>query len=240
MPEDIYRSPSLVLQPTLHSLVPQHCPGHETYTSIASNVPSKIYRPYWKPHASAPAITPIFLESTPTCKSSQQFKEQYQKIKNESRQESMGSYPRHIQQVTSQMLERQLIALSHIPPIKPSFLKWYNPNVHCDYHVGNSGHSTEDCNSLKYKVQTLIKVEKLNFESQDRLSDLSLNSSRARVEQVKPNIPRIENVLGIERLKEKEFATIGRCVQERMIGYTTEKTEEEKKASELRNENEEL
>ena len=60
MLEDTCGSPSLLLQPTLNSLVPQHCLGHEPYTSVASNVPPKIYRPNWQPHTPTSTITPVF------------------------------------------------------------------------------------------------------------------------------------------------------------------------------------
>ena len=113
------------------------------------------------------------------------------------------------------LLERQLIALSHIPLIKPPFSKWYNPNVHCDYHVGKLGHSTEDCNSFKRKVQALIKMGLINFESPNQSNNLSLNFS------------------GVKTIEVKEFATINEGIQGRMTGYTAKKIEEEKKASEL-------
>ena len=120
------------------------------------------------------------------------------------------------------LLERQLVALSHVPPMKPPFPKWYNPNVYCDYHAGKPGHSTEDCHSFKHKVQALIKVGWISFGSPDQPNNLSLNFSETRTEKV------------------KDFATISRGVQGRKTGYTTEKTEEEKKALEFQKENEKL
>ena len=93
-------------------------------------------------------------------------------------------------------------------PLKPPFPKSYNPNVHCDYHSGNPGHSTEDCHSLKQQVQTLIEVGKINFENSSQPSKSSVNFFGAGTEE--------------------------------KIGSTSEKTEEEKKASELQKENEKL
>ena len=114
---------------------------------------------------------------------------------------------------------------------KPPFPKSYDPNVHCDYHTGNPGHSTEDCISLKQKVQTLIEVGRINFRSPDQSNNLLPNFSRAKTEEVKQNIPSTKN---------EEFATISGGIQERKTGYTSEKTEEKKKASELQKENEKL
>ena len=83
-------------------------------------------------------------------------------------------------------------------------------------------HSTKDCNSFKHKVQALIKRGLINFESPDQPNNLSLNLS------------------GVRTVEVKEFATISGGIQGRMTGYTSKKTEEEKKASELQEENEEL
>ena len=55
----------------------------------------------------------------------------------------------------------------NIPPMQPSYPRWYNENTCCDYHFGNRGHSTEDCTALKRKVHDLIKVEALEFDDED-------------------------------------------------------------------------
>ena len=75
--------------------------------------------------------------------------------------------------------------LSYIPPIKPPFSKWYNPNVRCDSHAGKPRHSTEDCNSFKQKVHALIKMGLINFESPDHLNNLSLNFAGVRIAEIK-------------------------------------------------------
>ena len=69
-------------------------------------------------------------------------------------------------------------------------------------------------------MQTLIEAGKINFKSSHQSSNLSLNFSGARTEEV------------------EEFFTIIGGVQGRRIGCTTEKPKEEKKASELQKENE--
>ena len=71
-------------------------------------------------------------------------------------------------------------------------------------------------------MQTLIEAGKINFKSSHQSSNLSLNFSGARTEEV------------------KEFATTSGGIQGRRTGCTTEKPEEEKKASELQKENEKL
>ena len=56
-----------------------------------------------------------------------------------------------------------------IPPMQPSYPRWYNENACCDYHFGNRGHSTEDCTALKRKVHDLIKAGALAFDDEDVL-----------------------------------------------------------------------
>ena len=86
---------------------------------------------------------------------------------------------------------------------------------------------------------TLIEVGLINFENPDPLSNLSLNFFGAKTNEVKQNILTIENVPRMERLKEKESATVGRRTPGGKTECTTEKIEEEK-ASELQKENEKL
>ena len=57
--------------------------------------------------------------------------------------------------------------LVHWVPLWPPFSKWYNANVQCDYHAENPSHLTENCNSFKREVQSLIKDGKLKFEESD-------------------------------------------------------------------------
>ena len=71
-------------------------------------------------------------------------------------------------------------------------------------------------------MQTLIEAGKINFKSSHQPSNLSLNFSGTRTEEV------------------EEFVTIIGGIHGRMTGCTFEKTGEEKKASELQEENEKL
>ena len=56
-----------------------------------------------------------------------------------------------------------------IPPMQPSYPRWYNKNARCDYHYGNRGHSTKDCIALKRRVHDLIKDGALAFDDEDIL-----------------------------------------------------------------------
>ena len=88
-------------------------------------------------------------------------------------------------------------------------------------------------------MKTLIEVGLINFKNPDPLSNLLLNFFGEKTEEDKQNILTID-VPRMERLKEKEFANVGKKTSNGKIGCTTEKTEEEKKASKLQKENEKL
>ena len=68
-----------------------------------------------------------------------------------------------------------------LAPLRPPFPKWYNAHTRCDYHSGNPGHPTENCTSLKSKVQELINDGELTFEDLDGPTEVK-DPSRTKVE----------------------------------------------------------
>ena len=62
------------------------------------------------------------------------------------------------------LIVSDIIEPIYLAPFKHPFPRWYDIDARCDYHVKIPGHSTENCNALKYKVQDLIKLGKLKFE----------------------------------------------------------------------------
>ena len=69
-------------------------------------------------------------------------------------------------------------------PLKPPFPRWYNAHTRWDYHGGNPGHPTENCTSLKSKVQKLTNDGKLTFEDLDGPAEVK-DPSRTKVEMSK-------------------------------------------------------
>ena len=63
-----------------------------------------------------------------------------------------------------QFLQKGLIEKVQVMKVyNPPYPNWYKPDTHSDYHYGIAGHSTEDCYTLKTKVQNLMNEGKLRF-----------------------------------------------------------------------------
>ena len=72
------------------------------------------------------------------------------------------------------LVQGGLLSSVDIQPLQPPYPRWYNENVHRDYHFGNRGHSTENYTTLKRRVQDLIKKGELTFEDED-IPDVNRN-----------------------------------------------------------------
>ena len=61
------------------------------------------------------------------------------------------------------------------PPHMPEPLPWWHkPDQHCAYHQGAPGHDIENCYSLKYEVQRLVRSGMMSFE--DHAPNVKANS----------------------------------------------------------------
>ena len=224
MYQKTYGSPFNPLQSNSYPLVQHHHPysNHEPHIPVRGNVPPRVHHPNWQSHAPTPAIIPALGKVSQSVDPANSSGNNIGKSIRNREKKRLDPIPITYTELLPKLLAEQLIALSYALPLKPPFPKSYDPNVHCDYHTGNPGHSTEDCISLKQKVQTLIEVGRINFRKPNQSNNLPPNFFGARTEEV------------------KEFATISEGIQERKSGCTFEKMEEEKKASELQKENEKL
>jgi len=82
----------------------------------------------------------------------------YQRRDNRQPEEQLPPLPITLKELYAKLLSIGQIAPLPIPPMQPSFPTWYNPEVTCEYHTGNAGHSIEVCFAFKKKVLQLIKV----------------------------------------------------------------------------------
>ncbi|TYK16525.1 uncharacterized protein E5676_scaffold21G003390 [Cucumis melo var. makuwa] len=74
-----------------------------------------------------------------------------------------------------QLLKSHQMAIVPVQPLQPPYLKWYDPNVKCQYHAGAVGHSMENCFPLKAKVQSLVKAGWLKFKKIGEDSNINQN-----------------------------------------------------------------
>ena len=237
MTESIHGSPFFPVQSSSCPLVQHSHPNHEPRIPIVINVLPRVHHPNWQFHAPTPTIILAFEKTFQPVDLANNSGNNFGKPRRNRDKKRLDPIPVTYTELLPKLLAKQLIALLCALPFKPPFPKSYNPNVHCDYHIGNPGNSTENCISLKHQVQTLIEVGLINFENLDPLGNLPLTFFGAKIEEVKRNILTMKNVPRMERLKEKESATVDRKTSGGKTRCTTEKTEEEKKASELQKQN---
>ena len=82
------------------------------------------------------------------------------------------------------LIDSGFIELVYLAPLKCPFPRWYDTDARCDYHARIPGHSTENCNALKYKVQDLIKLGKLKFEESNGPAEVE-DLFEAKVEMIR-------------------------------------------------------
>ena len=81
-------------------------------------------------------------------------------------------------QALQHMLKLNLVTLKDPPRNPNTFAPTYHPNERCAYHSNSSGHDTDNCWMLKYKIQNLIDERVLEF-AQDGQLELFCHPSKA-------------------------------------------------------------
>ncbi|KAL4353994.1 hypothetical protein GQ457_06G012600 [Hibiscus cannabinus] len=74
------------------------------------------------------------------------------------------SLPLKYVELLPMLIDNMLITPVRSVPKKPPFSKGYDFRARCDYHLGSSGHTTENCGSLRNKVREFIEMGVLSFE----------------------------------------------------------------------------
>jgi len=64
------------------------------------------------------------------------------------------------------LLKSALVVICPARIIQPPYSRYYDVNAKCEYHGGEVGHSTENCQALKYKVQSLLDSGWHTFQEQ--------------------------------------------------------------------------
>ena len=76
------------------------------------------------------------------------------------------------------MLKLNLVTLKDPPQNPNTSAPTYHPNERCAYHSDSSGHNTNNCWTLKYKIQDLINEGALEF-AQDGQIEFVCHPSKA-------------------------------------------------------------
>ena len=161
VPEDIHGSPFNPLRSSSYPLVQHLHSDCKPQIPVKGNVPPRVHHPNWQSHAPTPAIIPAFGKASQSVDPANSSGNNLGKPRKNREKKRLDHIPVTYTELLPQLLAKQLVALSCVLPLKSPFPKSYNPNVHCDYHVGNPGHSIEDCHSLKQQVQMLGPKEML-------------------------------------------------------------------------------
>jgi len=88
----------------------------------------------------------------------------YQRRDNRQLEEQLPPLPITLKELYAKLLSIGQIAPLPLPPMQPPFPTWYNPELTCEYHAGNTGHSIENCVAFKKRVSQLIKIGWVTFE----------------------------------------------------------------------------
>ena len=67
-------------------------------------------------------------------------------------------------QALQHLLKAELISLRDPPQNPNTSSSQYNPNAKCAYHSNSPGHDTNDCWTLKNKIQDLIDNKTIEFD----------------------------------------------------------------------------
>ena len=73
-----------------------------------------------------------------------------------------------LSQILPQLLKTNLVILKEAPKSPNTTSPRYNPNARCSFHSDSPGHNTDDCWSVKSKIQDLIDVKEIKFEAPER------------------------------------------------------------------------
>ena len=148
-----------LIQPSLH-LFPH--PSPQPYISFTNH---KGYRPNLRPLMHALAFMPVCTKTSSFGDQSSNSKDQLKRLKTSKDKIRKDLISLSYAELFPKLVKNCLITPIHLPTLKPSFPKWYDANMHCDYHCGNPEHSIENCTALKNIVQNLIQAGLVKCET---------------------------------------------------------------------------
>ncbi|CAJ2662222.1 unnamed protein product [Trifolium pratense] len=72
--------------------------------------------------------------------------------------------PMPYSQLLSYLVHNGMVTPRATKPRTAPFPVWYNPQAKCEYHAGSEGHSVDNCQAFKNKVQDLVTKKLLTFK----------------------------------------------------------------------------
>ena len=75
-----------------------------------------------------------------------------------------------LSQALQHLLKMNLITLIGPHPNPKTSSPNYNPDAICAYHSESHGHDTNDCWTLKYKIQNMINAKEIEFDPPETLN----------------------------------------------------------------------
>ena len=138
------------------------CPSPRPFVQTASYLPRETDRPNLQ--QPMPIAPPAFMATSLPVYQPSDSKDKYSGQKTGKDKAQWDPIPITYIKLRSKLIESGFIELFYLAPLRPPFPRWYNANIRCDYHAGNSSHSIKNCIALKRTVQSLINEGKLNFE----------------------------------------------------------------------------
>ncbi|XP_016752454.2 uncharacterized protein [Gossypium hirsutum] len=72
--------------------------------------------------------------------------------------------PMTYRELYQNLFNAHVVSPFYLEPLQPPYPKWYDTNAQCEYHVGITGHSIENCTAFKKVVERLIKMGIVRFD----------------------------------------------------------------------------
>ncbi|KAK8694474.1 hypothetical protein V6N13_072025 [Hibiscus sabdariffa] len=130
--------------------------------------------------------------ATPRASAQNSSKQEARSRGEKKEKPSFTPIPIRCKELFPRLVESHLVAPRYIAPIQPPYPPWFNPNVKCDYHVGNPGQHINDCTAFKYVVEQLLKAGMLSFEAPEKNPMTNYKGVNALIEgsdmEVKENL----------------------------------------------------
>ena len=79
-------------------------------------------------------------------------------------------------QLLPYLIQSSLVEPKSLRPLSEPYPPGYDHDMQCGYHARTIGHSTEDCNAFKAKVQQLIDKRYISFSEGSLLVHINLSS----------------------------------------------------------------